>query len=151
LLGWRQHGAAIRLAVSGPSPETLTALLTAGGLCAALAAAIPVDPPLEDQGQICLLSHCVERGSLSMMAMLLEQLRGLGGEELLTSARKARELAISHGASEVTISLTTHPVVELSFFGQSIALFCPNSHSIAVHVIIAPRIGQIRHVLSAGN
>lgn len=136
----RKRGQALQVAVHGGSQEALAALLGLGGPSVlALEAAeegAPVTAAAASAGYgqslatrsetaaPCLLSLCVERRDVAMLAQLLEQLRGARSGLGLSNVRKALALAEHMLASDTSchdlvLALSSHLVVELSHLGNA--------------------------------
>jgi len=125
----KSSGAALRAAVGVGSTEALRAMLTLGGQSAARMALAPIGAAnstgtssnsgdRDVDNSTCALRACVERNDPELLTPLLESLRG-SGQETLNNVRKAHELAVRWGRSEVVTPLGAHLVVELSLQGNT--------------------------------
>lgn len=123
-------GSLLRAAVHEGSHEAIAALLSLGGAQLVALAALPQETPAAPQDADSVqpepapgvsggvLGDCIAKSDLETLSVLVDSLRAFGGEAL-PSIRKARQLALQMGKSDMADVLSAHLVVELSLQGNA--------------------------------
>lgn len=114
---------ALRAAVRSGSAETLAAVLSLGTAPAAVAAAAlaarqPGEIESVGEADCSAIEMCVKQGDVTMLGVLLENLRG-AGQSAVDGVRRAYGAALAAGDSACLSALAGHLVVELSLLGNA--------------------------------